>query len=63
MKNDRVNWQAMQLVKTKIGSGQQAALVHQRPSDTNVKHMSMGSWHANARDGGRRRFFNRGGGK
>lgn len=62
--SDRTNWRGMQLVRTQIGKGtDKSGGGYARPSDTNVKHMSMGSWHADARNGGARRRKGGGGSK
>ena len=49
MKNERVNWRAMQ-VPPRREKGVPAAWP--APGDTNIKRMSMGSWRARANQGG-----------
>ena len=51
MKNERVNWRAMQ-VPAKREKGVPTAWLRQ--GDVNVKQMSMGSWKARANQSGAR---------
>jgi len=48
----RTNWRALQ-VPPRRETGKNP--VWCAPTDTNVKHMSMGSWHASVTNGGARR--------
>jgi hypothetical protein len=49
-KNANTNWRAMQIAAKRETTG----LTWPKPGDVNVKAMSMGSWHANSRNGGAR---------
>ena len=51
MKNRNTNWRAMQ-VPPRREKGVPTAWP--APGDVNVRHMSMGSWHARANQGGAR---------
>jgi hypothetical protein len=54
-KNANTNWRAMQ-VATRIEdkAGHTSGRAWLKQGDVNVKAMSMGSWHANSRNGGAR---------
>ena len=52
MKNANTNWRAMQ-VPPRREKG--LPPVWPRAGDVNVRHMSMGSWHASATNGGARK--------
>ena len=47
-----LNLEAMQVVATRDPKGH---MVRNYPSDTNIKQMTMGSWHANLSKGGQAR--------
>ena len=51
-KTRNVNWRALQ-VPPRRDKGVPTAWLYQ--SDVNVRHMTMGSWHASASNGGQRK--------